>query len=350
MRQNVIALIFGGRSTEHAVSLMSARSLHQALCTLGHSVHCVGIDSSGAWHYQGSPCTFPDKVDTSAPLVTLQPGRRSFIFSRPESAPVEITVDMIFPALHGLYGEDGALQGLSAMCGIPCVGSGILGSAVAMDKDVTKRLVGAAGIAVAPWIASFEMPTWEHVVASLGGGALFVKPACSGSSIGVARVTCESEYREAYAIAQRLDQKVLVEKEIKGREIECGILECNGQVIASQPGEVLPSKDHVFYSYDAKYATQEDSTLLVPSAISPTLALHVQNLSLDIFRCLELKGLARIDFFLRDDDEVILNEVNTLPGFTNASMYPKMLEFSGYSLELIVDALVRTALTAPLET
>ena len=340
MKQNVIALIFGGRSTEHAVSLMSARNLHQALISLGHSVHCVGIDRTGVWRYQGRPREFPGEVDTTAPVLTLQPGRSALIHSGPGSASEEIAVDLIFPALHGLYGEDGAIQGLSAMCGIPCVGSGILGSAVSMDKDVTKRLVSAAGIKVAPWIAGYEMHPWSWLLDSLGGEVLFVKPATSGSSIGVARVTCESEYREAYAAARHLDPKVIVEKEIKGREIECGILERRGRAIASLPGEIVPVTGHDFYNYDAKYTAHQPSTLLVPSPVSLTLSMSIQQLSLEVFRCLGLTGLARIDFFLQNNDELILNEVNTLPGFTQASMYPKMFQATGYSLESIVDELV----------
>lgn len=346
MKQNVIALIFGGKSAEHAVSLMSARSLYEALTSSGYRVHCVGIDIAGVWHYQGQPREFPDEVDTAAPVLTLQPGRPVLIYSDAGSALKEIAIDLMFPALHGRYGEDGAIQGLGAMCGIPCVGSGILGSAVAIDKDMTKRLVSAAGIKVAPWVAGHEMWPWRYLVESLGGEVLYVKPATCGSSIGVARVTCEAEYREAYAAAQRLDPKVIVEKEIKGREIECGILESDGRTVASPPGEILPASGYDFYNYDAKYSTHQPSTLLVPSPVSSTLSARIQSLSLEVFRCLGLQGLARIDFFLLDD-EVILNEVNTLPGFTGASMYPKVFEAAGFSLAFIADELVKTVVLGP---
>ncbi|MFJ4054518.1 D-alanine--D-alanine ligase family protein [Pseudomonas sp. NPDC089743] len=346
MKQNVIALVFGGRSSEHSVALRSASTIHAALMALGHRVHCVGIDREGSWRYQGEPGQFPGEVDLSAPLISIRPGNPSLSYTTHGSDTVEIAIDLLFPALHGRWGEDGTIQGLAAMCGLPCVGSGVLGSAMSMDKDVTKTMVQSSGLVVGPWRAMNFMRPWEELVECLGSSTLFVKPANSGSSIGVSKVSNALEYAEAFAIAACQDTKVLVEAEICGREIECGVLELEGGLMASVVGEILKKEGHGYYDYQAKYDCNSGADLRVPCLLPPDIVERIQALSVQAFRCLDLKGYARVDFFLTEGGSIILNEVNTLPGFTSSSMYPKMFECSGYPPVKLVGALVEYALSS----
>lgn len=346
VKQNVIALAFGGRSSEHSVSLRSASTLHAALVALGYHVHCVGIDREGNWRYQGDPREFPGAVDQSAPLISIRPGHPSLTYTAQGGDGIEIVIDLLFPALHGRWGEDGTIQGLAAMCGLPCVGSGVLGSAMSMDKDITKKVAQSSGLVVGPWLAMKHMHPWKEVVEYLGSNTLFVKPATSGSSIGVSRVSSALEYSEAFAIAAQYDTKVLVEAEICGREIECGVLELEEGLVASAVGEIQKKQGHEYYDYQAKYDSSSEASLQVPSSLPSDLVEHIQSLSVQAFKCLELEGYARVDFFLTEKGEVILNEVNTLPGFTSASMYPKMLGHSGYPLVKLVGALVEYTLSS----
>lgn len=340
MEKIVIALIFGGRSTEHFVSLRSAAAIHTALMALGHRVHCIGIDQKGTWRYHGQPRTCPSEVNCAAPVISLCPGQRSLTYAANGQRAVEVEIDLLFPALHGRWGEDGTLQGLAAMCGIPCAGTGVLGSAVSMDKDMTKRLLKFSGVAVAPWMAMRTMCSWDEVVECLGSTSLFVKPATSGSSIGVSKVSNASEYAQAYAIAAQIDTKVLVEAEILGREIECGVLESASGLLASVLGEIVTKEGQRFYDYQAKYDVAGAVDICVPCQLPQSIVSSIQELSKKAFRCLELTGYARVDFFLKNDGTILLNEVNTLPGFTNTSMYPKMLECSGFSLPNLVGEIV----------
>ncbi|CAG8867951.1 D-alanine--D-alanine ligase A [Pseudomonas fluorescens] len=213
-----------------------------------------------------------------------------------------------------------------------------------MDKDFTKRLLKEAGISVTPWMAAQAMPAWSSVVQALGH-VVFVKPASSGSSIGVSRVTNAEEYTRAFTEASRSDIKVIVEAEVCGREIECGILEVNGELVASELGEIIPLGKHRFYDYKAKYEDEAGARLCVPCCLPAEIKSEMQRLSKQAFECLGLEGLARVDFFLREDGSVVLNEVNTLPGFTSISMYPKMFEFSGYPLKKLVAQLVRSTVS-----
>lgn len=340
-----IALIFGGRSAEHEVSIRSANTLYHALKNLGHTIHCIGIDRDGLWHYQTVDGAFLTAVDCNAPVITLTPGQQTLSYCVAGSAsPVQIHPDLLYPALHGPWGEDGTFQGLAAMCNLPCVGSPTLGSAIAMDKDVAKRLLRERQIAVAPWLAcSDKMPTWEEVISVLGN-AVFVKPAALGSSVGVRKVASADEFTVAYAEAAQLGGKVLLETEIHGREIECGVLEVDGMLLASEPGEIVTQGNHPFYDYNAKYEDDNGAQLLVPAEMPHDIKLRIQGISRAVFRCLELKTLARIDFFLTADNRLIVNEANTLPGFTSISMYPRMFARTGYPLEKLVDTIVQHTL------
>lgn len=342
MKQNVIALIFGGRSSERSVSLKSAVRIHAALMALGKEVHCIGIDEQGVWRYLGRSNLFPESWEPSAPIVSLRPGCCS-IFLSSRGAMDEINIDILFPALHGRWGEDGTIQGLAAMCGIPCVGSGVLGSAASMDKDITKRLLQSCGIRVAPWVSMRSMHPWDRLVECLGSTTLFIKPANSGSSIGISRVTDAAGYAEAYALAVQHDRKVLAEAEIVGREIECGLLERSDGLFVSSLGEIIRNEGQAYYDYEAKYDCSRGAELRVPALLPLAIAARIQECSKQAFECLDLKGLARVDFFLTDEGEVILNEVNTLPGFTSASMYPRMLEYSGHPMSQLVEVLLSNA-------
>jgi D-alanine-D-alanine ligase len=344
MAAMALGLVFGGRSPEHDVSLLSAKRIYGALLELGCEVHCIGIDRSGIWRYHNVSDSFPKAVDGSAPVVSMRLGYPIIFYEDARSGEVcEVKLDLLFPALHGPWGEDGTIQGLAAMSNLRCVGSSTLGSAIAMDKDITKRLLRAEGIAITPYIACEQrMPPWHEVVAKLGG-SIYVKPASQGSSIGVQRIVNADEYELAFAEAANLDAKVLLETEIRGREIECGILQVDGKFIASEPGEIIPLGPHIYYDYVAKYADKNGARLCIPAVLSEKTKMTIQELSKRAFKCLGLSSFARIDFFLTEDEEIILNEANSLPGFTDVSMYPQMFGHSGYSLTCLIEKILDNA-------
>ncbi len=253
-------------------------------------------------------------------------------------------LDVIFPIVHGTLGEDGSLQGLLRMANMPFVGAGVLGSAVSMDKDVTKRLLRDAGLAVAPFVtltrANRAGFTFEQLSERLGL-PLFVKPANQGSSVGVSKVENRAEFDAAVALAFSFDHKVLVESAIVGREIECAVLG-NDDPQASVCGEIVLSD--AFYSYDTKYINEQGAQVVVPAAIAPEVSDHIREVALKAFRALECFGLARVDVFLTPDNQVVINEINTLPGFTNISMYPKLWAASGVSYQALITRLIELAL------
>lgn len=251
---------------------------------------------------------------------------------------------MIFPIIHGTLGEDGALQGLLKILELPFVGSDVLSSAICMDKDITKRLLQAAGIAVAPFLTVQAYNPNEYnfqEVQDILGLPLFIKPANQGSSVGVSKVENEQEFLIALDEAFKYDNKVLIEKSIKGREIECAVLG-NYAPQASVCGEVIVKTD--FYSYDAKYIDNQSSEVVIPAIISEQASQKIREISIKAFKVLGCLGLARVDFFLTEYDEIILNEVNTLPGFTNNSMYPKLWEASGIGYAELITKLIELAL------
>jgi len=345
-----VALLFGGRSAEHDVSVMSARNVFRALDPARYETVPIGIDRAGAWRLcslEGD--AFPAAVPLSGPGVALVPGGGGRLAILPETgaAPdLARAVDVVFPVLHGPFGEDGTVQGLAEIAGVPYVGSGVMGSAAAMDKDVAKRLMRDSGLPNARFLCFVrgEAPAFEKVAAELGR-PLFVKPARMGSSVGVGKAATAEEFAAAVAEAFRHDRKILVEEYVRGREIECGVLEGeDGSLIASPPGEIVPSNRHGFYTYEAKYLDDEGAAIKVPADLPREVSDKVRRLAIEAFRALSCEGLARVDFFLRDDGGLLVNEVNTLPGFTNISMYPKMFEAMGVSYPELVDRLIRHAL------
>jgi D-alanine-D-alanine ligase len=346
-----VALLFGGRSAEHDVSVMSAGNVFRALDPTRYDTIPIGITRSGAWLLcplkRGA---FPVVVPETGPGVALVPGGsgRLAILSETDAAAPDLSrsVDVVFPVLHGPFGEDGTVQGAAEIAGVPYVGSGVLGSAAAMDKDVAKRLMRDSGLPIARFLsfAQGDAPSFDAVVAELGR-LVFVKPARLGSSVGISKAGTREEFVKAIAEAFRHDRKILVEEYVRGREIECGVLEGeDGSLTASPPGEIVPSNRHGFYTYEAKYLDEEGAAIKVPADLAPDVSDKVRKLSIEAFRVLGCEGLARVDFFLREDGSLVINEVNTLPGFTNISMYPKVMEALGISYAELVDRLIRHAL------
>lgn len=351
MRKTRVGIIFGGRSAEHEVSLQSAKNIVDALDKQRFDVVLIGIDKQGQWHLS-DPAAFLLNADDPARIalnrsgngIAVLPGR-----DRQQLAPVQPTqalqqIDVVFPIVHGTLGEDGSLQGLLRMANLPFVGSGVLGSAVAMDKEVAKRLLRDAGLAVAPFACFNRATAAEADHAALVeklGSPLFVKPANQGSSVGVSKVRDEREFRDALALALSFDHKVLVEAAIAGREIECAVLG-NERPEASVCGEVVVHDD--FYSYDTKYISETGADIVVPADIPAEAQERIRKIAVRAYRALDCAGLARVDVFLTPAGEVVINEVNTLPGFTRISMYPKLWEASGVGYTALITRLVELAL------
>ena len=357
-------IIFGGKSTEHEVSLQSAKNVVAALDKEKYEPVLIGIDKEGKWHRSTgasyllnseSPklIALNKRVAQEVALVTGEQ-KELIVLENSEKQPL----DVVFPALHGPLGEDGAVQGLLKLLGIPFVGPSVLGSAIGMDKDVQKRLLRDAGISIARFLVlrseqGLNSPfskgsarrlrregfSFLEVVKALGL-PLFVKPANAGSSVGVHKVKKESEFKSAIADAFRYDNKILLEEGIEGREIECAVLG-NESPIASVLGEVKPN--HEFYSYEAKYIDAHGAVCEIPAKLSKDITKKVQETAVAAFKVLECEGMARVDSFLTKDGRVLVNEINTIPGFTKISMYPKLWEASGIPYPKLIDTLIQLA-------
>jgi len=353
-----VAVLFGGRSAEHEISLLSARFVVEALDRDRFDPVLVGIDKSGRWLLQEEALLLSatrdprlQKLKQAAPDVALlahpsAQGEASLTISG--GAPQGI--DVVFPVLHGPMGEDGCVQGLLELSGVPYVGSGVLGSAVGMDKDVMKRLLEQAELPLVPYETVRRLAWAETRSAVLSrcerlSLPLFVKPANLGSSVGVTRVKSLDKLAEAIDLAFEYDTKVVVEQGVSGcREIECAVLGDEAPMV-SIPGEIVVDHPDGFYSYAAKYIDEHGATTRVPADLSEADMKAVQLLALRTFRALEGSGLARIDFFMSNDRSLYVNEINTLPGFTSISMYPKLWEASGVAPKDLVGKLIDIALT-----
>ncbi len=339
-----VAVLFGGRSAEHEVSLLSTRNVAAALAEAGHEVTLVAIGRSGCWYAAEEVATPAEANCASTRQLAVVPGAGRGALRMAATGKNLDSIDVVFPVLHGPFGEDGTMQGLLRCLDLPFVGPSVLGSAVAMDKDVAKRLLNAAGLPTAPGVTLRR--TSPEDFATLSGKLrppLFVKPANLGSSVGVTRAETEAEFQDALALAFRYDAKVLVEEEVKGREIECAVLG-GGEMAASLPGEILPAESHGFYTYDAKYTDPEGAGLLAPVELPPETTRRVQEMAVAAARALDCEGMARVDFFLKDDGALVINEINTIPGFTAISMYPKLWAASGLPPATLVDRLLAHAL------
>jgi D-alanine-D-alanine ligase len=345
-----VALLFGGRSAEHDVSLMSAANVFAALDPARYEVVPVAVARSGAWMLCPlADGRFPDAVPADGPLLTLLPGGGGrLVVASTDGSAVEppAPVDVIFPVLHGPFGEDGSVQGLAELAGVPFVGASVFASAAAMDKDAAKRLLRDAGLPIARFraVTPADAPSFAELAAELGR-PLFVKPARLGSSVGVGKADSAEEFDVALREAFRHDRKVLVEECLRGREVECGVLEdADGTLTTSLPGEIVPTNRYAFYTYEAKYLDEHGAELKIPADLPKAVVKRVQDMSVRAFRALGCEAMARVDFFLRPDMSIVVNEVNTIPGFTNISMYPLAFAASGVSYPDLVDRLIRHAL------
>jgi D-alanine-D-alanine ligase len=341
-----VLVLFGGQSGEHDVSLRSAQTVIGALDPERYAVRQVGITREGGWIASGDPMAV---LTATSPLFQIGDGQHPVTDVQAEPGLPMLardSVDVVFPVLHGPMGEDGTIQGMLELAGIPYVGSGVLGSAVAMDKAMAKLVLNQAGVPQARW-ALVNRSEWESgpdsvasAIAADIGLPCFVKPANMGSSVGVSKAHDESGLRTAVALALEYDRRVVVEEAVDGRELEMSVLG-NDQPIASVAGEVVPCNE--FYDYNAKYV-DDDSELIIPADLSPEKLAEMQEIAIRSFRALDLAGMARVDLFLeRSTERLLLNEVNTIPGFTSISMYPMLWEASGIPLPELVDRLVELA-------
>jgi D-alanine-D-alanine ligase len=326
-----VAVVYGGKSAEHEVSLVSAENVINFIDKEKYDVLKIKIDKEGKWF-----------VDNRPVLISQNYNERRVIAL--ENAESIGKIDVLFPVLHGPYGEDGTIQGLAKLAGIPCVGPGILSSAVGMDKDIAKRLLRDAGIPVAKFFTLRKSNpkefSYQDIVKQLGN-EIFVKPANMGSSVGVSFSSSEADFWVAVDKAFIYDEKIIVEEKIKGREIECAVLG-NNNPKASIPGEVVPTKS--FYSYESKYLDENDARLDIPAVLPEEVVQKVQDISLKTYQCLECKGMTRVDMFLTQDEKLIINEVNTIPGFTKISMYPALWSYSGIGQTQLIDSLIQLAI------
>ena len=344
-----VGLFFGGRSAEHDVSLRSAATLHAALLDAGFWVVPIGIARDGSWRYMpGANTPFPSAVDTQACAVTLAPGGGGQLIACSAcdaSLPLP-RIDVAFPALHGPFGEDGTLQGLFETCGVPYAGAGVLAGAATMDKEFTKRVLLQAGLPVVPYRVhrrGESVPSYAYFAERLGP-SLFVKPASLGSSIGVAPAHDEATLAAAIAGALAHGDTVLVERRVKGRELECGVMDTEDGPVASVVGEIVTGAAHAFYDYDAKYLAADGARLDVPARLDAEVSARIRRMAVEAFRAFGCRGLARVDFFLDERGEPFVNELNTLPGFTSISLFPRMFEATGIRIEHQVWRLVDLAL------
>ncbi len=354
-----VAVVFGGRSNEHAISCVSAGSILRNLDRRRFDVVAIGITPQGSWVLTDGDPDALAITDRRLPEVTTESGtelslpadpRRSgqLVSLSPGTGEVLGSVDVVFPVLHGPYGEDGTIQGLLELAGVPYVGAGVLASAAGIDKEFTKKLLTAEGLPVGahavlrPSRSTLSLDERERL-----GLPVFVKPARGGSSIGVSRVARWDELPAAVANARRHDPKVIVEAAINGRELECGVLEMpDGTVQASTLGEIrvagVRGREDSFYDFATKYL-DDAAELDVPAKVDDEIADAVRELAIRAFRAIDCQGLARVDFFLTDDGPVI-NEINTMPGFTTISMFPRMWAASGVDYPALLATMIETAL------
>ncbi|GAA3123968.1 D-alanine--D-alanine ligase family protein [Planomonospora alba] len=352
-----VAILFGGRNSEHAVSILGAGSVLEVIDRSKYEVIPIGIAKDGRWVLASSGQRYAIEsgelpaVDAGGAELALPSGGNSLVAYEPGDIPVELgTVDVVFPVMHGPFAEDGTIQGLLEMAGVRYVGSGVLASAVGMDKSYMKMLLAASGLPVGPYVTIRDRD-WrterDRVLKEVQelGWPVFVKPARAGSSQGISKASDPAELERAVELAREHDPKVLVEAAIAGREIECAVLESPGDEPprASLPGEILVHGDHEFYDFEAKYVG-DDMSLVVPADLPGEAAEDLRAMAVRAFEALGCEGLARVDFFYTPDGRLIVNEINTMPGFTAMSAAPQLWEASGVPYPELVDRLIRLAL------
>lgn len=346
-----VLVVIGGKSTEHAISLRSGRSVVDALDKSKYNITLVGIDKNGQWFLQDNADFLVDADDNTkialkpseTPVFLDTDGHSTFLCHKRDHQIIK-KIDIAFPVLHGAYGEDGVIQGLFRSVQLAFVGVDLLSSAVGMDKDVSKRLWRDAGIPIADFTiidhSNKDSIDYSSIAQKLGL-PLFVKPANAGSSVGVHKVTNEDEFHAAVEDGLRFDRKLLVEEAVTGIEVECAVLG-NEHPKASVIGAIVPTEN--FYSYDAKYISSTGAKLMIPAEIPDNVAAKIQELAILAFKCIGGEGLSRVDFFLTPDHRLVINEINTLPGFTSISMYPKLWAASGLAYGQLLDELIALGL------
>ena len=350
--KKTIAIVYGGRSGEHEVSLRSAFYVYNNIDRKKYDVVLIAIDKNGRWYFSRN---FDDMVNTKSQLwklktrlkeiVLLKSEKCSQVFSLKEKKNL-IGIDIFFPLIHGTYGEDGCLQGFFELLDIPYVGAGVVGSAIAMDKEIAKRLLMLEKIPIAKFTVIKKSDTSEERRKNINQAIkkfhfpLFIKPVSLGSSVGISKVFNKKGIDSAIKYAFKYDTEIIIEEFIEGREIECSVLG-NSYLKASLPGEI---KSLSFYSYKAKYLDPEEAKLLIPAPLSKEIIKKVQKLSIKVFKILKLKGMARVDLFLKSNGQLIVNEANTIPGFTQISMYPKLWQISGIKYSKLLDKLIQLAI------
>lgn len=344
-----VGILFGGRSPEHQISLLSAQNIVANLDPNVYEPVLIAIDKSGKWHYQmdGLQLLHPDDpnriqlhIDSDPILLSQNTNEHKIVITNEP----HLQIDVLFPILHGNFGEDGSIQGLAKLANLPCVGPGILGSAIGMDKDIMKKILIAEKIPSADFVTVRNTNHQQYSYTSISqklGSELFIKPANLGSSVGISFVKEEKDFQQAIDYALTFDKKVIIERRIVGRELECAILG-NDNPIASIPGEVIP-KDG-FYSYENKYIDESGAALIAPAELSTDQVDQIQKLAIQTYIALECKGMARVDMFLTPNGKLLINEINTIPGFTKISMYPKLWEISGISQSELITKLIEHAI------
>jgi D-alanine-D-alanine ligase len=337
-----VAIIFGGKSVEHKVSLRSARNIFENLDHDKYEPVLIGIDEAGNWYHLDE---FSTNITGGDPLLLQLRQDNQIFFARKANKNLG-QIDLVFPVLHGNDGEDGSIQGLFKTLNIPVVGSGVLGSAVSMDKVLAKKLLRDAGIRVTKFrhfiyeeLAGIK---FEEIVAVLGL-PLIIKPVSSGSSVGVSKIRTREEFNDAIKDTFQYDNEILFEEFIDGRELECSVIG-NQNPIASLPGEVIVSKHHDFYSFDAKYVDEAGATIEMPAKLPAEIVTRAQEIVVKAYKVLKCEDYSRVDFFLTREGEIIINEINTIPGFTNISMFPQLWKLSGISFPQLITRLIDEAI------
>ncbi|MBP1968487.1 D-alanine-D-alanine ligase [Virgibacillus natechei] len=351
MAKTKVGIIFGGKSAEHEVSLQSAKNIVEAIDRNKYDVVLIGIDKDGKWHLNNEDSYLLNaenpkliELNKSNDMIALVPGESENQLIHAASARQLDQLDVVFPIVHGTSGEDGSLQGMLRIANIPFVGSSVLGSSVSMDKDIAKRLLKESNINVAKGLAytRAKKPQINYKeAAEYLGVPMFIKPANQGSSVGVSKVSTKAEFEAGVEFAFQFDHKIIIEENLVGREIECSVLG-NAEPKASLLGEILPQTE--FYSYESKYIDEKGADLAIPADITNEMTKRMQEVAVNAFEALQCEGLSRVDFFLTDEGTIYVNEVNTLPGFTKISMYPKLWEISGISYPELISELIELAI------
>jgi len=342
-----IAILYGGKSVEHEISIRSAKNVVANIDSKKYDIRLLGIDKAGSWYLNDS---INDDVDSGQPVsIKLDASSPNLIETK---SGMEIQIDVVFPVLHGTDGEDGSIQGLFKSMNLPVVGSGVLGSAISMDKIISKKILKEGGIPVAPYTEfsksqkddiSFDKITKEV------GLPFMIKSAALGSSVGISMVKTENDLIYALNDSFQYGDKIIVEKFIKGRELECAIIG-NQDPKASMPGEIVMIKDYDFYTYEAKYLDEAAIRIILPAEVDRAITEEIRRISIEAYKALRCEDYARVDLFLTEEGEIVINEINTIPGFTNASMFPMMWKQMGMTFKELVTELIQLCLQRHTDT